>query len=167
MAAKLAFAAKHLATLQGFLHGTLTAPQLKEGAALLAGLTTLLQARHVKLAKERMAEWVCTSFDSGGGQVFRSLKGGIEPDTMTSTFFSSITTDPMQVLDEKLAEWRKIWKCDDPEQRDKTCRAIRAAIAEALAARDYDGVATHIHSGSQINGAATSFKQTTSIGGDN
>ena len=47
-----------------------------------------------------MAEWMTTSFDSGGGQVFRFLKGGIEPYTMMSSLFSSITTDPMTVLEE-------------------------------------------------------------------
>ena len=86
---------------------------------------------------------------------------------MMSSLFSSITTDPMAVLEEKLEEWRSTWKCDDPDQRNKACRAIRAAIAEALNSRDFDGAATQVHSGCRIKGAAKSFKQTTSIGGDN
>ena len=102
MAAKLEFAAKHLSNLYAFIDGTLTAEQLKGGAALLSGLTVMLQARHVQEPKKFMAEWMTTLFDSGGGQVFRFLKGGLEPDTMTSALFSSITTDPGQVLEEKL-----------------------------------------------------------------
>ena len=86
---------------------------------------------------------------------------------MTSALFSSITTDPMQVLEEKMEEWRRLCKCNDPIQREKACRAIRAAIAEALAAGNYDGATTHIHSGGEIAGAAKSFKKTTSIGGGN
>ena len=101
VAAKLEFAAKHLSNLQDFLDERLTAGQFADGAALLSGLTMMLQARHVQNAKKSMAEWMCTSFDSGGGQVFRFLKGGQEPDTMTSALFSSITADPGQVLEEK------------------------------------------------------------------
>ena len=107
---------------------------------------------------------MCTSLDSGGGQVYKLLKGGQQPDTMTSALFSSITTDPGQVLEEKLAEWRKIWKCDDDTQRDKACRAIRAALADARMAGDFDGGATHVHTGGQIAAGAKSFKRTTSIG---
>ena len=86
---------------------------------------------------------------------------------MTSALFSSITTDPGQVLEEKLEEWRKNWKCENASQRDKACRAIRAAIAEALNARTYDGGTTHVHTGSEIAAGAKSFKETTSVGGDN
>ena len=98
VAAKLKFAATHLSNLHAFIDHRLTAEQLNDGAALLSGLTIMLQARHVQETKTSMAEWMCTSFDSGGAQVFRFLKGGAEPDTMTSALFSSITTDPFQVL---------------------------------------------------------------------
>ena len=167
VAARLAYAAKHLANLQDFVGCRLTQAQLKEGAALLHGLTVMVQTRHTQNMRKSMAAWMCTSFDSGGGQVFKFLKGSAEPDTMTSALFSSITTDPMQVLEEKLVEWRAIWKCDDRVQREKACRAIRAAIAEALAAGNYVGAIAELHSGGDIVASARSFKRTTSIGGDN
>ena len=46
VASKLEFAAKHLASLQGFLDRRLTVTQLEDGAAILQGLAQMLQARH-------------------------------------------------------------------------------------------------------------------------
>ena len=95
MASRLEFAAMHLANLQGFLDGRFTVTQLEQGANILQGLTQMLQARNSLNANKSMAEWMCTSIDSGGGQVFKFPKGGQQPDTMTSALFASITTDPM------------------------------------------------------------------------
>ena len=125
----------------------------------------MLQARSSLNAKKQMAEWMCTSLDSGGGQVFKFLKGAQQPDTMISALFACAATDPGQVLKEEL-EWRSIWPCDDPAARAKTCRAIRSALSEARMVSDFGGGTSQIRSGSELAGGARSFKKTTSTGGD-
>ena len=166
-ASRVEFATTHFTNLDDFYHERLTQEKLIAGTELLHGPTVMLQARHVQLVRQSMADWMTTSFDSGGGQVFRFLKGGREPDTMASAFFSSITTDPNEVLSEKFEEWRKTWKCTCPIKRQKAGRAIRAAIAEAQNASRHDPENSQVHSGDNIASAAGSFKSTTSIGGDN
>ena len=61
------FAVKHFTNLDDFYHFRLTQEQLVAGTDLLHGLTILLQARHVQAVRQSMAEWMMTSFDSGGG----------------------------------------------------------------------------------------------------
>ena len=104
VASKQRFAAQRLANIEGLLEGNLTIPEIEQGAKILQGVTKMLQARNSLNANKRMAEWMCTSMDSGGGQVFKFLKGGQQPDTMMSALSACVATDPGQVLKEKLKE---------------------------------------------------------------
>ena len=79
VAAKQDFAAQHLANIEKFLDGHLSLPELEQGAKLLLGLTRLLQARNSHIAKKRMAEWMCTSIDSGAAKFSSCLKAASNP----------------------------------------------------------------------------------------
>ena len=77
--------------------------QAVQAAKLSEGLLRLLQLRHKRQSKERFGTFLTTSIDEGGGQVHKWLEGEQQPDVMYSSLFAGITTDPSQILKEKLA----------------------------------------------------------------
>ena len=104
--------------------------------------------------------------DEGGGKVHKWLKGDQQPDVMYSTLFSQLVTDPSQILQEKMDEWAKIWKCNDDQARTRACSVIRKAIADAILAGDYDEASGDLCSGGQRAKAAGSFRRGTAVGSD-
>ena len=86
---------------------------------------------------------------------------------MYSTLLGGIATDPGQILSEKLAQWCRIWKCDDAKARIKACQVIRKAMATALQASDFDEGSTDLFYGAERAAAVASFRPSTSTGGDN
>lgn len=149
--------------LTSLAEGRLSSDGAFMAAALTEGMLRLLQLRHKRLSKERFGEWLIASLFAGGRNV---LKGGQQPDSMYSSLFGGIATDPSQVLKEKLEQWCGIWKCNDAAARKRACRAIRKAIAAALQAGDYDDGPSDTSTGSQRAEATGSFRATTSVGCD-
>ena len=110
------YAVKHHLLLASFA-GVLTREEAHNVGALAEGMLRILQLLHKRLSRERLGEWLVASLDAGGGKVHRFPKGGQQPDTMYSILFGGITTDPAQVLGEKLTQWCGIWKCNDAAAR--------------------------------------------------
>ena len=158
---------KHQTILETLIAGRLTSTAAGEAATLTEGLLRLLQLRHKRQSRERFGTFLTTSIDNGGGNVHKWLKGNQQPDVLYSSLFAGLTTDPTQILREKLEERCKIWKCDEKEARAKACAVIRKAMADAVLAGDYDEASGDLWSGRQRSKAAGSFRRNTSIGGDN
>ena len=98
------FTAKRQLYLETLMAGNLTMEEAGKAAAITEGMLRLLQLRHKKLSRERFGAYLITSIDDGGGKVHRWLKGDQQPDALYSSLFGGITTDPTQVLKEKIKE---------------------------------------------------------------
>lgn len=99
------FATKHQLYLETLMAGNLALEEVGKVAAITEGMLRLLQLRHKKQPRERFGVCLITSIDDGDGEVHRWLKADQQPDTLYSSLFGGITTEPTQFLNKMIKEW--------------------------------------------------------------